>query len=164
MRYILCLLFFFILTTQLRAQQVQYLNAGDLIKMAKSSGKPYLWVALYIPKCANAEELFSDRVALYNKHKDQLDLVMLTVLHSDDNQNILSQFGKQFGFGTEYYAMDSSYAADNVRERPTEFQKDLAERLGVEYRFAQHFIISSKGEPVYWRNEIDEAAIARVIK
>lgn len=163
MRYIFGLLFF-LQSFHLRAQQVQYLSARDIVEMAKSSHKPYLWVALYIPKCANAEELFSDRVAMYNKHKDKVNLVMLTVLESEDNKKILRDYCRQFDFSTAYYAMDSSYAANNISERPTELQKELAEMLGVEYRFAQHIIINNKGQLVYWRNDIDMAALDRVLK
>ena len=164
MRYIVLCLLFFLQSFHLHAQHVQYLNARDIVEMAKSSGKPYLWVALYIPKCANAEELFSERVALYNKHQDKLDLVMLTVLESEDNKKILRDYCRQFDFSTAYYAMDSSYAANNISERPAELQKDLADRLGVEFRFAQHIIISSQGELVYWRNDIDGEAMDRVLK
>lgn len=144
---------------------VKYINAQDVIKMAKTSGKPYLWVALYIPKCANATELFSERTGYYHKKKDKLDLVMLTVLKSDDNMNILSRFSDTFNFPTPFYVIDTNYSKDNPRERHFEFMKDLHRQLGVKHQFFQHIIIDQKGRMIYrTEDNIDFEKADRLLK
>src|SRR5262245_33374297 len=115
----LCILFILQLASPVYSQEqkipVRYLNAQQIVDMAKSSPKPYLWVSLYVPKCANASNLFSDRVAYYHKKKDKVDLILLSILHSRDNTDSVIKFSGLMDFQTPFYVMDTMYTKGNIR-------------------------------------------------
>lgn len=143
---------------------IKYLNAGEVINMAKSSGKPYLWVTIYVPKCANASELFTERVNYYNKKKDKVNLVMLSILTSNDNVGIVADFSKSLHFETPFYVMDTMYIKENIRETPVNFMKDLHQKLGVAHQPFQHIIIDNKGKLVYQADDIDLDKLDSILK
>lgn len=134
---------------QAQRAAVRYVNAGDIVNMAKTSGKPYLLITIYVPKCANAPELFSERAAYYNKRKDKIDLVMLSILASNDNADTVARFSKLYNFETPLYVMDTMYTKPEVRETPMKFIKDLNQHLGVENEFFQYILIDKNGKMVY---------------
>lgn len=149
----LCLLCVLLSTHLLYAQTgkpaVKYLSAADVVEMAKTSGKPYLWLSLYIPKCANAHQLFSDRVAYYNKQKDKLDIVMVTIMNSADNREIFAQYSETFQFQSPFYVLDTTYQQQGLRETPAAFMKDLNQKLGAAHATFQNIIIDKNGKLIY---------------
>lgn len=137
------------LCTQAQKLPVKYVNAQNVVDMAKSSGKPYLWVSIYVPKCANAYGLFSERVKYCQKYSDKVALVMLSILHSNDNVDSVVKFSNLSGFQTPFYVMDTMYIKDNMRETPANFMKDLNQALGAEHQFFEHIVIDKNGKLVY---------------
>jgi hypothetical protein len=150
---ILCLLSVLLSTHLLLAQSampaVKYLTAQQVIDMAQTQDKPYLWVAVYIPKCAQAHRIFSDRVLFYNKHKDKLNIVMVSVLNSTDNQNIFKNYSETFQYTSPFYAIDSSYQQQGIMQTHIQFIKDLRQKLDSGEGFVENIIIDNKGKIVY---------------
>jgi hypothetical protein len=152
-RSILCLLSVLLSTHLLLAQSVnppvKYLTAQQVIDMAQTQDKPYLWVAVYIPKCAQAHQIFSDRVLFYNKHKDKLNMVMISVLNSTDNQNIFKNYSETFQYTSPFYVIDSSYQQQGIMQTHIQFIKDLRQKLDSGEGFVENIIIDNKGKIVY---------------
>jgi hypothetical protein len=148
-----CLLCILLSTHLIFAQSgkppVKYLTAQQVIDMAQTQDKPYLWVAVYIPKCAQAHQIFSDRVLFYNKHKDKLNMMMVSVLNSADNQNIFKNYSETFQYTSPFYAIDSSYQQQGIMQTHIQFIKDLRQKLGSGDGFAENIIIDNKGKIVY---------------
>ncbi len=144
---------------------VAYLDAQKVVDMAKSADKPYLWLVIYVPKCAHGPEQFKERAAYYRKHKDKLNLVMLSILYSDSNVDTATVMSRLFDFETTFYAMDTMYAKEDLSKRPYEFISDLNHKLGVKDELFQHVIINKRGELVYSVDgEIDFKKVDKLLR
>ncbi len=160
LRYIaLCLCFNLYLAAPAIAQDeklpVVYLDGQKVIDIAKTSGKSYLLLTMYIPKCKQADRLFRERVAYYKANKDKIKLVMVSVLKSRDNIDIVAQYAKTYNYETPFYVLDTMYAKNNVMETHIEFMKDLHQLTGEQHEFFQYVLIDNKGRIIYRGDDAD---------
>jgi hypothetical protein len=143
---------------------VVYLDAQEVIDIAKTSGKPYLLLAMYIPKCKQADRLFSERVAYYRANKDKINLAMVSVLKSRDNIDIVAQYAKTYDYETPFYVLDTMYAKNNVMETHIEFMKDLHQLTGEKHKFFQYVLIDNKGRIIYQDEDGDLDKLNKYIR
>jgi|GEM_PF-6837241 len=162
---LLCIAVAIPLCTYGQKAQVTYVNAEQLIEQAKTSGKPYLWATVYVPKCLHGAELFKDRTAFYNKHKDKLELVSLSILYSESNVDTFASMSRIYGYDGPFYAIDTMYAKDDRSRTHFEFMNDLNKLLGAKEELFQHIILDKHGKVVYrTEDNIDFKKVEKLLK
>lgn len=152
----------------IEAQEIKYVNAQDIINIAKQSNKPYTWATIYVPRCPTAATQFEEFVRLYKQHEDKVNLMILTIVMSKINHDSLVKFTKEYGFDTPFYVLDTAYADDNFMKTHFRFMDDMNRLLGKKKKFFGQIILDKEGKLVFKTSErkmhIDEGDMKKYIR
>lgn len=152
---IIALLQLMVLSSNVNGQQgdVVYIDAEGTINLAKKNGKDYLWVAIFVPKCANGADIYKRYTELQQTYNDKLDLMILSVVMSNDNRDSLHKFSSDNNFVTPLYVLDTAYAGDNIMRIHIRYMDDMSQRFDLPEQFFTHLILDKNGKLIYRSNE-----------
>jgi len=145
---------------------IRHVTATEVLELSKSSDKPYTWVIVFLPKCKNGAVNFDRYEHIWEKNKDKIQMVVLSIVVSKDNKDSIIKFNSIHNLRGPVYVMDSSYHRDNIMQTHFRFMDDMNGLLGSEKDFFEHLILDNKGHLVHKSEylDFDEKSVRKYIK